>query len=276
MSTAASPNGRSPAGLEPWLVMIPVGRLHPNPDNPREDSGDLKGLAASIRESGLKQPLLARPAPDIGPEDYYIEDGWRRYLTMRDWRTELPCHVQPAEFGDPAQRNVITALVTDIHRKHLNPVERAIGLGKLQDLGLDMPEISRVTGLHISTVSNGLALLELTDDTREKVRSGQLPVTEALKIIRSHRRRQRKKKGQDPERGARWDPDHFTAGHPLARVARAMCDAREHNSRRRRGGACDHCWEDAIRADQDKITRAQVALEAEARDRVRGRLEVGA
>lgn len=255
----------------PWQQMIPVGNLHPNPDNPRQDPGDLKGLAASIRESGLKQPLLVRPAPDIGPAQFYIEDGWRRYLAMRDWRTEIRCDVQPDVFADPAARNVITALITDIHRKHLNPMERAEGFGRLSKLGMSATDISRVTGLHISTVTNGLALLEFTEADREKIRSGELPVTEALKIIRRVRARQRRKAGK-PQVGTVWEPDHFTRQHPLARVATAMCDAREHNSRRRRGGACDHCWEDAIRQDQTRIVEATHA----ARERFAAEMDGGA
>ena len=254
----------------PWQQMIPVRNLHPNPDNPRKDPGDLKGLTASIREAGLKQALVVFPAPDLGPEQYCIEDGWRRYLAMRDWRTEIRCDIHPDEFSAQiarTARNVITALVTDAHRKHLNPMERAEGFGRLAELGMSAADISRDTGLHISTVVNGLALLEFADADREKIRSGELPVTEALKIIRRVRAGRRRKQGR-PHHGAVWEPDHFTAQHPLARIAKAMCDAREHNSRRRRGGACDHCWEDSIRQDQTRIVEATHA----ARERFAGQL----
>lgn len=244
----------------PWKKMIPVDRLHLNPDNPRQDPGDIAGLAASIRASGLKQALLVYPARDIGPDDYYIEDGWRRLLAMQDWCTEIPCDIHPVLAGEPlATRNVLTALITGIHRKALNPMERADGYQSLADKGMTAVEIGKLIGLAPSTVTNDLALLELTRDTQDRVRSGKLTATEALRIVRRHRKAQRRKKGQ-PDRGARWEADWFTTRHPLARIARAMCDAREHNSRRRLGNvACGQCFDDAIRADQRKIDAAEQA-----------------
>jgi ParB/RepB/Spo0J family partition protein len=262
--TAVTDGGRARKDVQaPWQQMIPVDRLHPGPGNPRKDPGDLKGLAATLREDGLLQVLVVRPAPDIGPGHYYIVDGWRRYLAMKDWRTEIRCDVRPAlASGVTAVQDVITALVTDVHKKNLNAMERAEGLGELAKLGMTEVAISQATGLHVTTVSNGLALLEFSAADREKIRSGELPVTEALKIVRRYRRRQNKKLGRG-QRDPHWEPDHFTVKHPLARIAKVMCDAREHTSRRRRGGACDHCWEDAIRADQRKIDEASFA----ARDR---------
>lgn len=241
----------------PWKKMIPVDRLHLNPDNPRQDPGDIAGLAASIRASGLKQALIVYPARDIGPDDYYIEDGWRRLLAMQDWCSEIPCDIHPVLAGENlATRNVLTALITGIHRKPLNPMERADGYQALADRGMTAVEIGKLVGLHSSTVTNDLALLELSKDTQDRVRSGKLPVAEALRIVRRHRKNQRRRKGQ-PDRGAHWEPDWFTDRHPLARIAKAMCDAREHNSRRRLGNvACGQCFDDAIRADQRKIDEA--------------------
>lgn len=252
--TASVAAGSYPA---PWKKMIPVDRLHLNPDNPRQDPGDIAGLAASIRASGLKQALIVYPARDIGPDDYYIEDGWRRLLAMQDWCSEIPCDIHPVLAGENlATRNVLTALITGIHRKPLNPMERADGYQALADRGMTAVEIGKLVGLHSSTVTNDLALLELSKDTQDRVRSGKLPVAEALRIVRRHRKNQRRRKGQ-PDRGAHWEPDWFTDKHPLARIARAMCDAREHNSRRRLGNvACGQCFDDAIRADQRKIDEA--------------------
>jgi ParB family chromosome partitioning protein len=245
-----------PGMQAPWQQMIQVSRLHPNTDNPRKDPGDLAGLAASIRESGLKQRIIVRPAPDLGPDEFYIMDGWRRYLAMRDGWTAIPAEVQPYLSTDPARQDVIIALITDIHDKHLNPMERAQGCGQLRDLGMSASEISRVTGMHVSTVTNGLALLEFTDEDQARIASGELPVSEALKIIRRIRRIRRRRQGL-PDRGTHWEPDHFTGKHPQARIARAMCDAREHTARRRLGSvACGQCFEDAIREDQSKIIEA--------------------
>lgn len=249
--------GSNPA---PWKRLIPVDRLHLNPDNPRQDPGDIAGLAASIRASGLKQALIVYPARDIGPEDYYIEDGWRRLLAMQDWCSEIPCDIHPVLAGENlATRNVLTALITGIHKKSLNPMERADGYKVLTGKGMTATEVGKLTGMATSTVTNDLALLELSDDTQDRVRSGKLTATEALRLVRRHRRDRRRRKGQ-PDRGARWEADWFADKHPLARIATAMCDAREHNSRRRLGNvACGQCFEDSIRADQRKIIEAEQA-----------------
>jgi ParB family chromosome partitioning protein len=138
-------------------------------------------------------------------------------------------------------------------------MERADGYQSLVRKGMTAVEIGKLTGMAPSTVTNDLALLELSDDTQDRVRAGKLTATEALRIVRRHRRDRRRRKGQ-PDRGAHWEPDWFTGRHPLARIAKAMCDAREHNSRRRLGNvACGQCFEDAIRADQRKIDAAEQA-----------------
>lgn len=274
MTAATADNGQrehvKPGVQAPWQQMTQVSRLHPNPDNPRKDPGDLAGLTISIRENGLKQRIIIRPAPDIGPDEYYIMDGWRRYLAMRDGWTAIPSEVQPYPGMNPVRQDVITALITDIHNKMLNPMERAHGCGQLRELGMTASDISRVTGMHISTVTNALALLEFTEEDQAKIASGALPVTEALKIIRRVRRNNRRRKGL-PERGARWEADWFTSRHPLARVAKAMCTARGHNSFRHLGNvACGQCFEGAIRDDQNKIIEATRAAKARFEDGMAG------
>ena len=248
----------------PWRQMIASERLHPNPDNPREDPGDLTGLAGSIRKNGLLQPVVARPAPDIGDGHYYIEAGYRRWMAMREWSSQIPAVIRPLQRGEsPVRRNLITGLVENIHRRDLDPIEKARAFGRLRDeLKLNQQQIAAETGLDSSTVSVSLALLELSDDTQERVRRGTLTVTEALRLVKRRRAAQRRKKGGPGRTGAVWEPDWFTAKHPLARKAAALCDAREHNSRRRIGargqypGACGQCWESVVREDERLVTAA--------------------
>jgi len=255
--------------------MIPVDRLLPNPENPRKsDLGDLRALEKSIRKRGLKQPLLVTPAPDKGGRDnvfYYIEDGWRRWLAMSEWNTEIPCIVIPPLAGmASAERFLLTALVTSVHRLDLTPVDRARAFGRLRDeFGMDQVRIAEEVGVSVSTVSNSLLLLELAPDTQERVsrgpedkRPGTIQVQEAVKIVRRRRAIERRKKGGSGRAGAQWEPDWFTAKHPLAYKAASLCDRREHNSRRRLGaghgypGACGQCWQSLIETDYEQVLLA--------------------
>lgn len=242
--------------------LIPVDHLHPNPDNPRLEAGDVTELAASIRKLGLLQALLVRPAPELGPGEFWIEAGYRRWVAMRAiGYTAVRCHVRAPEFvpADALKRNLMVGLIENIHRENLDPIEKALSFGRLRDeCHLSLAEIARESGFHPSTVSTSLALLELAPKAQEDVRSGKLGTGQALKIVRRHRRTERKKKfGGSGRVGAVWEPDWFTRNHPLSGKAEAMCDARGHNNRRRRGGACDHCWDEAIRADQRIIDQIE-------------------
>jgi ParB/RepB/Spo0J family partition protein len=239
---------------------IQVAHLHPNPDNPRTDTGDVSELADSIRQQGLLQALLVRPAPDIGDGHYYIEAGLRRWAAMKAWNTTIRCFVRPLRAGENAtERNLLVGIVENVHRRQLEPMEMAAALGRLQaECGLSQVQIARQTGLNPSTVSHHLALLELSKDTQERVRKGTLPVGEALRIVRRHRAYKRKKAGKSPVSGAQWAPDHFTKNHPLWRIAAEMCETRGHNGRRRLGGiACGEDWEAAIRQDEQRLQQVR-------------------
>jgi ParB family transcriptional regulator, chromosome partitioning protein len=242
----------------PWQQMVPADRLHPNPDNPRQDPGDLDELAETIRSSGLRHRVLVIPAPGEGDGHYLIEDGWRRWLAMKDWMTLIPVEIRPARPGEDVHvRSILTALVTSAHQKPLNPVERAEGYGRLRDeFGLTQAQIAHQMGLSVSVIAKSLALLELSNDTLERVRNGSLPVGEALSAVYRRRAAVRRRKGGTGQTGAVWEPDWFTVKHPLAKQAAALCDGRGHNSRRRHGkagyfpGACGECWESVVRADE--------------------------
>lgn len=248
----------------PWRQTIPPDHLEPNPDNPRSDPGDIEGLAQSIRKLGLKQPLLVTPVP--GRDGYFwIEEGWRRWLAMRDWSTAIPCVVYPPLPGENTSvRNLFTALVTDAHRKGLNQIERAHGFGRLRDeFGLTATEIAGQVGLSVSTVTNSLMLLELDPRTQKLVADKIVSPTDVTRMIRDYRAKQRKKAGQKPKAPV-WEPDWFTARHPVARTAVSLCNSRQHNARRRIGraknggfpGACGECWQNAVEKDYELVLLA--------------------
>jgi ParB/RepB/Spo0J family partition protein len=237
-------------------------RLHPNPDNPRIEAGDVTELAQSIRELGQLQALLVRPSIDYGEGHYVIEAGERRWVAMRTLGMPIRCDIRmPVAGEDLVTRNIVVGLVENGNRESLTPIERALALGRLRDeKGMSQADIAAATGWHPSTVNRLMLLLDLAPGTRDAVAEGKLGVEDALRLVRSHRRKQRKDQGKKPDTGgqATWEPDWLTNRHALARKAKALCDAREHGSRRRIGGlACGQCWETAIRADEAVVQQVR-------------------
>lgn len=236
-------------------------RLRPGKNNPRTDPGDIAALTEMIRRQGLKQPILAVPIP--GSEDFEIEDGWRRWLAMKDWSSAIPAVVVPYQQAENTSvRAVFTALVTDVGKKSLNQIERAKGFQRLQkEFGYNASEIARQVGLSGSTVSNALMLLELAPDTQQMVEKGDLSPTEVGKMLRRYRAKQRKKLGMKPV-APQWEEPWFTAKHPLGKKAEQLCDSRDHNMRRRYGakgkyrGACGQCWQSCVEQDYELVLRA--------------------
>jgi ParB family chromosome partitioning protein len=250
----------TPASTAPWRQIIAPDRLHPGPDNPREDPGDIPALTASIRRHGLKHPVLVVPRGGESQE-FDIEDGWRRWLAMRDWMTGIPCVVMPQLPGERRPvRAIFTALVTDAYRKDLNQIERAKGFQRLQkEFGFTATEIAGQIGMSVSTVTNALMLLELAPETQQAVAEKKISATEVGGLLRRYRAKQRRKLGKQPI-APKWEPDWFTPQHALAKQAGELCDRREHNMRRRIGKvACGQCWESVIRRDQDKVNEAPSA-----------------
>jgi ParB family chromosome partitioning protein len=243
------------------VMDIPVENIHPNPDNPRYEAGDVTGLARSIEQDELMQTLLVVPAPEFGDGHYMIVDGYRRWVAGKEVADTLPCMVRhPDPDEDPAFGALITGLGTDVHKSHLSAIERAKAYGRLQkEYGMTQEQIGERLGLKPSTISRYLSLLELSDRSQAAVRDKKLTVEQAVKAVQKNRATQRKKTGKKPAEVG-WEPDHFSAGHILARKAATMCDAREHNSRRRLGGACGACWETAIRGDERKVVLADYGL----------------
>ncbi len=254
---------------EMTVRMIPVKKIHPNPNNPRYEAGDVSGLAESIRQEGrILQPLLVIEAASnpiwlsqFGPGAVVIEDGYRRWVAGKEVLKELPCIVQAKAHPSESVvfRELVTALITDVHKEYLPAMDRAKAYGRLRDeLNMTQAQIAQRLGVDTSTVSRYLSLLELSDKSQQAVRTGRLTVEDAIAAIQKHRAQARRKKGQMPI-DAGWEPDHLGPGHHLAKKARVMCDAREHNSRRRLGGtACGACWETVIRQDEARAIAVQI------------------
>jgi ParB family transcriptional regulator, chromosome partitioning protein len=169
--SALLPDPEAPGAPPERTYEVPVGSLEPNPFQPRVamDAARLEELAASIRESGMVQPILVRRA---GVERYQIIAGERRWRAAQ----ALGLAAVPVVVRDVADDRLLElALVENIQREELSPLEEAQAFHRLQDeLRLTQEEVARKVGRDRSTVANTLRLLRLPKDVRELLQSGAL------------------------------------------------------------------------------------------------------
>jgi ParB family chromosome partitioning protein len=158
---------------------IPVTKIRPCPFQPRRDFTEdaLKELADSIREQGIIQPLVVRPR-DGGFELIAGERRWR--AAQLAGLAELPVLVREAD-----DRKVLElALIENLQRENLNPIEEALGYSKLiRDFALTQEEAALKVGKNRATVANLLRLLQLHGDVQNYVRSGLLSFGHARAIL---------------------------------------------------------------------------------------------
>lgn len=161
---------------------LPLRAIVPNPVQPRRvfSEVELEELAASIRENGLLQPLVVRPAP--GSEDRFeLVAGERRFraLTSLEWK-EVPVVVREAD----DETLLVLALVENLQREALNPLEEAEGYQALADrYDLKHAEIAKAVGKDRSTVANLIRLLALPPSIRKLVEQGGLTQGHARALL---------------------------------------------------------------------------------------------
>ena len=152
------------------LQMVAVNRLTPNTKQPRTrfEPKALKSLGASLKRSGMMQPIVATPHG----EGFEIVAGERRWRAAQEAGIdEVPVLVRalgPQEIAE-------LALIENIQREELNPLERAQGFATLaESFGMTHEQIAEVVGLNRSTISNHLRLLDLDGPIQMLLRHGQL------------------------------------------------------------------------------------------------------
>lgn len=164
-----------PLSAEPERFSLPLGRLRPGGGQPRKafDEAALDGLAASIREKGLIQPLIVRKAGD----GYEIIAGERRWrAAQKAGLREVPVIIREMADGEAME----IALIENIQREDLNPVEEALAYERLiSDFGLTHEEIARRVGKSRSAITNHLRLLKLSAETLEELSAGRLSMGHA-------------------------------------------------------------------------------------------------
>ncbi len=166
------------------LQKIPIEFLRPNPRNPRQNFGEdgLDELAASIKEKGIIQPLLARPLAGIA-DAYEIIAGERRWRAAQ--RAGL--HEVPIVSIDADDRQALElAIIENVQRADLDPLEEAAGYERLCDEFLyTQVDLAKVIGKSRSHVSNCLRLLKLPERTKSLLRDGKISAGHARVLLSS-------------------------------------------------------------------------------------------
>lgn len=171
------------------LLEVPLDALVPNPRQPRGHFADapLQELAQSLRQVGMLQPIVVRPRPD---GRYEIVAGERRYRAAR--LAGIP--TVPVVIRHTQDAALLTeALVENIHRADLTPLEEAAAYGQLlHDFGMTHEELATRLGRSRSAISNTLRLLALAPDVQRRLTDGALSAghARALLAVEDHRRQE--------------------------------------------------------------------------------------
>jgi ParB family chromosome partitioning protein len=156
---------------EPQFRHVPVELIGPNPDQPRTefDPASIDGLAASVADAGVVQPVIVRPLAD---GRYQLIAGERRWRAARQAKLEtVPALIRNQDEAERLQ----TALIENMAREDLNPVDEARACAALvEDLGLSKEELARRLGRSRAAISNLVRLLDLPDDALDLLAAGEL------------------------------------------------------------------------------------------------------
>lgn len=159
---------------------LPIHKVEPNPHQPRHDfdEEELQNLADSITEHGVVQPLTVR---EVAGGYYQIIAGERRWRAARlAGLTEVPAVIIEAD----DKKTMELALIENLQRQDLNPVEEALGYQVLmEDHGMTQEETAKRVGKSRPTVANALRLMQLCPEVLELVRTGQLSAGHARAVL---------------------------------------------------------------------------------------------
>jgi ParB family transcriptional regulator, chromosome partitioning protein len=163
---------------------VPIENIHPNPHQPRRNfkAGDLQELAASIREKGVLQPLIVRKHP-VKSNSYEIVAGERRWRAAQNAQV----HHLPIIVRDYDDNEVLEiAIIENVQRADLNPVEEATGYRQLMDrFGHTQEKLAAALSKSRSHIANLMRLLTLPDDVLDMLRDGTISAGHARALITS-------------------------------------------------------------------------------------------
>ncbi|SDB22792.1 ParB/RepB/Spo0J family partition protein [Bauldia litoralis] len=161
---------------------LPVEFLRPNPRNPRKDfvTADLDDLASSVKERGVVQPILVRPVADAA-NTYEIIAGERRWRAAQ----KVGLHDVPVVVLEVSDSEALElAIIENVQRADLNPLEEALGYQQLlDDHDYTQMQLAEVIGKSRSHIANTLRLLKLPESVLAYVRSGKLSAGHARTLV---------------------------------------------------------------------------------------------
>src|SRR5579862_2783786 len=161
---------------------LPTDSLRPNVRNPRRNfaAAELDELAASLRERGIIQPIVARPVRGAA-DSYEIIAGERRWrAAQRAGLHEVPVVIIEATDAEALQM----AIIENVQRADLNPLEEADGYRALMDeFGNTQDEVAKIVGKSRSHVANTVRLLKLPETVKAHIHSGKLSAGHARMLI---------------------------------------------------------------------------------------------
>jgi len=183
--TPATSKKKTPAKAEPVsadedrVIYIDINDIKPNSAQPRKffDEDKLQELANSISTNGVIQPLIIRQA----------ENGYELVAGERRWRAsrlaglkKVPCIIR--NFDD--KQNAIVAIIENMQRENLNPIEEAEGLKAMTEkFGFTQEQVSASLGKSRTYITNSIRLLKLPEEIQEYVSSGQMSAAHGRTII---------------------------------------------------------------------------------------------
>ena len=177
------PNSQAAPALEPETQAreeLPIERIRANPFQPRRsfDPVGLEELVQSIRQHGLLQPIVVRAQGD----GFELISGERRLRAFRELgRTQIPA-IQRADVSDAEMLEL--ALVENLQRRDLDPIERAQGYRKMvEQLGLTQEQVADKVGLQRPTVANHLRLLDLPEPAQQALAKGLIQMGHARALL---------------------------------------------------------------------------------------------
>lgn len=157
-----------------------ISEIEPNRDQPRKYFSDeaITALAESIREHGMLQPILVRPISSGG---YQIVAGERRWRAARMLGlNEVPVNIK--EISDIETMQI--AIIENLQRENLNPVEEANGFSELiEKYGMTQDQVAKMVGKSRSAVANSIRLLALPDRVLKMLENGDLSVGHAKALL---------------------------------------------------------------------------------------------
>lgn len=172
-------NGKYKIGGQ--IILIPQEDIYPNPNQPRRrfDFDELEGLAQSIRQNGIIQPIAVRIN---GQGKYELISGERRLRASRlVGITRLPCIIMEAD----DEKSALFALIENVQRCDLEFFEEACAIEKLiTDYGMSREDICKKLGKAPTTISNKLRLLRIPEEIRHRITQENLTERHARALLR--------------------------------------------------------------------------------------------